>query len=191
MTDKSSRSSLSICLFCGSSEGKDPQHAQTAARLGQLCAENDARLVYGGGGIGLMGIAARAAMAAGGEVIGVLPESLEKLEVGLSEITDLVIVDSMHTRKKMMYDLSDAFVVLPGGVGTLDETIEMITWAQLKHHTKPIIIVDGNGYWLKFVELLSHVIDEGFAPPHTADMYTVVADIDHALPTIRSLIQTT
>ena len=191
MNENSTTSPLSVCLFCGSSEGKDPQHSQTAERFGLSCAKNGVRLVYGGGGIGLMGIAARAAMAAGGEVIGVLPEFLEKLEVGLREITDLIIVDSMHARKKKMYDLSDAFVVLPGGVGTLDETIEMITWAQLSHHTKPIIIVDGNGYWQKFVELLAHVIEEGFAPSHTADIYTVISHIDHALPTIRELVQGT
>jgi uncharacterized protein (TIGR00730 family) len=179
----------SVCLFCGSSEGKNPVHQETAARLGKLCADDDIRLVYGGGGIGLMGIAARAAMDAGGEVVGVLPESLEKLEVGLSEISELIIVNSMHARKKMMFDLSDAFIVLPGGVGTLDETIEMITWAQLRHHTKPIIIVDGNGYWQKFVELMDHVIDEGFAPPRTSDMYTVVSSIDEALPRIRTLIE--
>ena len=120
-----------------------------------------------------------------------LPEDLERLEVGLHDISELIIVDSMHARKKKMFDLSDAFVVLPGGVGTLDETIEMITWAQLGIHTKPIVIVDGNGYWEKFIELLAHVIEEGFAPARTANMYTVVADIDHVLPTIRDLVQAT
>ncbi len=189
MTEHQPTSPLSVCLFCGSSEGNDPLHQKTAEQLGRLWAANGVRLVYGGGGIGLMGIAARAAMAASGEVIGVLPQSLEKLDVGLTEITDLVIVDGMHARKKMMYDLSDAFVVLPGGVGTLDEAIEMITWAQLQHHAKPIIIVNGKGYWQKFIELLSHVIDEGFAPPHTAGLYTVIADVNDVLPAIRSLLQ--
>ncbi len=191
MTETSPVKLSSVCLFCGSSDGADPHHRETAANFGRLCADGGVRLVYGGGGIGLMGIAARAAMAANGEVIGVLPEDLERLEVGLHDISELIIVDSMHARKKKMFDLSDAFVVLPGGVGTLDETIEMITWAQLGIHTKPIVIVDGNGYWEKFIELLAHVIEEGFAPARTANMYTVVADIDHVLPTIRDLVQAT
>ncbi len=176
----------SVCLFCGSSEGADRRHRETAARFGRLIAGAGLRLVYGGGGIGLMGAAARAAMAAGGHVIGVLPEDLERLEVGMHDITELIIVDSMHARKKTMFDLSDAFVVLPGGVGTLDETIEMITWAQLGLHAKPIVIVDGDGYWRKFIELLAHVIGEGFAPAATAEIYTVAPDIDQVLPAIRA-----
>jgi len=178
----------SVCLFCGSSDGTNPRHRRDAARFGSQLAEAGLRLVYGGGGIGLMGVTARAAMDAGGEVIGVLPEDLERREVGMHDITELIIVDSMHARKKKMFDLSDAFVVLPGGVGTLDETIEMITWAQLHIHRKPIVIVDGDGYWQKFIELLAHVIEEGFAPQRTADMYSVVDNIDHTLPRIRSLL---
>ena len=179
----------SVCLFCGSSEGSDPRHRETAARFGQMTADAGLRLVYGGGGIGLMGAAARAAMGAGGEVIGVLPEDLERREVGMHDITELIIVDSMHARKKKMFDLSDAFVVLPGGVGTLDETVEMITWAQLRIHTKPIVIVDGDGYWRKFIELLAHVTEQGFAPPATAGMYTVAGDIDQVLPMIRQRLE--
>lgn len=180
----------SVCLFCGSSDGTNPRHRRDAARFGSQLAEAGLRLVYGGGGIGLMGVAARAAMDAGGEVVGVLPEGLERLEVGMHDITELIIVDSMHARKKKMFDLSDAFVVLPGGVGTLDETIEMITWAQLQIHHKPIVIVDADGYWKKFIDLLVHVIEQGFASERTADMYTVVDNINDTLPRIRSLLGT-
>lgn len=178
----------SVCLFCGSSEGANGRHRRTAAHFGRAVAQAGLRLVYGGGGIGLMGIAARAAMDAGGQVVGVLPEDLEQLELGMHDITELIIVDSMHARKKKMFDLSDAFVVLPGGVGTLDETVEMITWGQLRLHNKPIILVNDDSYWQKFIELLEHVIAEGFAPARTAGIYSVVDNIDQTLPKIRDLL---
>lgn len=181
----------SVCLFCGSSEGVNRRHRRTAAHFGRLVAQAGIRLVYGGGGIGLMGMAARAAMDAGGEVVGVLPEDLVRLEVGMHDITELIIVDSMHARKKKMYDLSDAFVVLPGGVGTLDETIEMITWGQLRIHSKPIVLINDDGYWQKFADLLDHVVSEGFAPPRTAGIYTFVDDVDQAVPLLRKMLEPT
>jgi hypothetical protein len=168
----------SVCVFCGSKHGVDPLWRRSAERLGRLMAERDIRLVYGGGRIGLMGVLADAVLAAGGHVTGVIPDFLVKLEVGNGNVTELVIVDSMHERKRRMFELSDAFVVLPGGLGTLDETFEIITWKQLRQHSKPIVVINAGGYWTPFAVLIDAIIAGGFAHPAVAQLFTVVDDAD-------------
>lgn len=167
----------SLCVYCGSSFGNSPLFAETATDLGQEMAQRGIKLIYGGGRVGLMGKVADAVMAGGGQVIGIIPKHLEDAEVGHRGLSELKVVDSMHTRKRMMFDLSDAFVVLPGGPGTLDEAFEVITWRQLKLHDKPVIIVNIDGYWDKFVELFDHVINSGFARPATRQHFSVVNSI--------------
>ena len=176
----------SLCVYCGANEGGDPEHRSAAVRFGKMMAEQDIGLVFGGGRIGLMGVIADTIMNAGGRAIGVIPEHLHDIEVGHEGLTELHIVDSMHTRKQLMFDLSDAFVVLPGGLGTLDETFEIITWRQLGLHDKPVILVDNNGYWQPFNQLVQHVIDNGFARASSADLFTIVNSTDDIIPTIRA-----
>src|SRR5579883_15172 len=136
-----------LCVYCGSSSQVDEIYRRAAARLGQVIAQAGIELVYGGGRVGLMGLMADAALAAGGRVIGVIPHLLHDREVGHAGVGELIVVGSMHERKQRMFDLADAFVMLPGGLGTLDETIEILTWKQLGLHDKPVIIADIAGYW--------------------------------------------
>lgn len=163
----------SLCVLCGSHEGNDPAYRRAAVRLGQLMAKRGVRLVYGAGSIGLMGVIADAVIDAGGEVIGVIPDFLVRYEVGHSRLTDLVITDSMHERKRRMFEMADAFVVLPGGLGTLDETFEIVTWKQLRLHDSPIIILDVNGYWSPLLALVHATIRGGFAHPAIAELIAV------------------
>jgi uncharacterized protein (TIGR00730 family) len=135
----------SLCVYCGSLAGKAEAYRAAAARLGALMAASGVRMIYGGGHVGLMGIAADAALAAGGKVVGVIPRFLTEIEAAHPGISEIVRVDSMHARKQRMFELSDAFAILPGGLGTLDETIEIITWKQLWLHDKPIVIVNVAG----------------------------------------------
>lgn len=176
----------SVCIFCAASPGNDPAYAEAAETMGRLIAEAGLRLVYGGGSVGLMGIVARAARAAGGEVIGVIPGFLRYAEIPEDEVTKMHFVTSMHERKQLMFDLSDAFVALPGGIGTLDETIEIMTWAQLGQHAKPILLVDTKGYWSALLELLNKVVAEGFAKPSLAELYQVVATPEAAIDTLQA-----
>jgi uncharacterized protein (TIGR00730 family) len=167
----------SICVYCGSAFGHSPRFAEIAAELGQEMARRGIRLVYGGGRVGLMGKVADAVMATGGQVIGIIPQHLESDEVGHRGLTELKVVDSMHTRKRMMFDMSDAFVVLPGGPGTLDEAFEVITWRQLRLHDKPVIILNVDGYWDRLIGLFDHVIEAGFAKPAIRQHFSVVNSI--------------
>jgi uncharacterized protein (TIGR00730 family) len=176
-----------LCLYCGSSRGRSPVYAAAATRLGTLIAEAGVALVYGGGHVGLMGLAADAALAAKGRVIGVIPELLRDREVGHTGISERIIVASMHARKQRMFELADGFVVLPGGLGTLDETIEIITWRQLGLHDKPIVIVDVEGYWSPLLGLVEHTIANGFTPAAARDFFRVVSSPDAVLPALASL----
>ena len=176
----------SVCVFCGSKFGNDPAWTRAAERLGALLAEAGIRLVYGGGRIGLMGVMAQAVMRAGGRVSGVIPDFLMKLEVADTGITDLVVVDSMHERKRRMFELADGFVVLPGGLGTLDEAFEILTWKQLRHHSKPIVVLDVNGYWAPFVDLVLATVAGGFAHPAVTDLFSVVPSPEEVLPALRA-----
>ena len=176
----------SVCVFCGSKKGNDPALARAADRLGVLLAEAGIRLVFGGGRIGLMGVVAQAAMRAGGSVSGVIPDFLMKLEVGDTRITELVVVASMHERKRRMFELADGFVILPGGLGTLDETFEVVTWKQLRHHSKPIVVLNVNGYWSPFADLIGAIVAGGFAHPAVADLFSMVERVEDVIPALSS-----
>ncbi|TNE40334.1 MAG: TIGR00730 family Rossman fold protein [Alphaproteobacteria bacterium] len=176
----------SLCIYCGSRVGSMPAFETATLALADTLAARGIRLVYGGGGIGLMGIAAKRVMAQGGEVVGIIPEFLQKLEVKYEGVTQLILTDSMHERKQLMFDMSDAFLVLPGGIGTLDETVEMMTWRQLQRHSKPIALVNLDGYWDPFVELIDHVIDNGFAEANIRDNLIVASSIEDALSQIEA-----
>jgi uncharacterized protein (TIGR00730 family) len=174
----------SLCVLCGSRAGTDPVYREAAVRLGRLIARHDVRLVYGGGSIGLMGIIADAVLSAGGEVVGVIPDFLIRSEVGHRDLTDLVITGSMHDRKRRMFEMADAFVVLPGGLGTLDETFELITWRQLRLHDSPIIVLDVDGYWAPLLSLIDATIVAGFADPTTTELFSVVRTPEEVLQTL-------
>src|SRR5690625_6500469 len=168
--------SATICLYCGSSSGKDPAYREAAANLGRFLAREKIRLVYGGGRVGLMGAAADACMAAGGEVIGIIPDVLLRHEVGHTGVSDLQVVDTMHERKMRMAEMADAFCILPGGLGTLEELFEVLTWRQLGLHDKPIILLDIAGYWEPLIQLLERQARSGFLhPDHQALLRRIVA----------------
>ncbi|KAA0683561.1 TIGR00730 family Rossman fold protein [Roseomonas genomospecies 6] len=168
----------SVCVYCGSSSRVADVHKDAAHMLGDGLARRGIRLVYGGGRVGLMGIAADAALAAGGDVVGIIPEHIQAAEIEHTGLTELHVVDSMHTRKRMMVDRSDAFVVLPGGLGTLDEAFEILTWKQLGLHDKPVLIVDVDGYWRPLLGLVDHMVAQGFTQPAHRALFTVVDDVD-------------
>jgi uncharacterized protein (TIGR00730 family) len=176
----------SLCVFCGSRTGADARFTQAAERLGRILAERRVRLVYGGGSIGLMGVVMQAVLDHGGEVTGVIPEFLMHREVGNPSLTELVVVDSMHERKQRMFELADAFAVLPGGLGTLDETIEIITWKQLRLHGKPIAVLSLGDYWASFETLIERTIERGFADPGVRDLYSVAGDVESLLATLEA-----
>jgi uncharacterized protein (TIGR00730 family) len=159
-----SSSLRSVCVFCGSSFGNRPEYAEAAAQFGELLGRRGIQLVYGGGNVGLMGVLADAALAAGGRVIGVIPQMLVDRELA-HRGTDLRIVSSMHERKALMAELSDAFVALPGGLGTYEELCEVLTWAQLAIHNKPVGCLDVLGYFQPLAAMLDHAVAEGFLRP--------------------------
>lgn len=153
----------SVCVFCGSRHGKNPAYAESAKATGEMIARNGWRLVYGAGDVGLMGEVARAAQTAGAATLGVIPVHLMKREVGKRDLTQFVVTEDMHERKKVMFMNSDAVVVLAGGAGSLDEFFEVLTWRQIGLHQKPIFLLNTDGYWDQLIQLLKHVIAEGFA----------------------------
>jgi uncharacterized protein (TIGR00730 family) len=176
----------SLCVFCGSSSRVAESYRHAAGELGAAMAKRGIRLVYGGGRIGLMGILADAALGAGGEVVGVIPEFLRGLEVAHEGLSELHVVPTMHERKRMMFELADAFVVLPGGIGTLDESIEIASWKQLGLHDKPIVVFDVAGFWRPLAALVDHIIEKGFAHPEHARLLTVVPTIDDLFRALES-----
>ncbi len=159
------RSFRRVAVFCGSSDAVAPVYREHARRFGRLLAEQDIGLVYGGGRVGLMGEVADGALRAGGQVYGVIPDKLQAREVGHSGLTELFVVSSMHARKQIMSSMADAFVVLPGGFGTLDETFEAVTWTQLGYHRKPVGLLDVGGFFEPLVAFLDHAAGEGFVRP--------------------------
>jgi uncharacterized protein (TIGR00730 family) len=171
-------------VYCGSSSAVDPVYREAAIELGRLLAEAGVRLVFGGGRIGLMGLMADSALEAGGEVIGVIPRHLHDIEVGHDGVTELHIVDNMHVRKELMFKLSDAFAVLPGGLGTLDETFEIITWRQLQLHDKPILIANVGGFWTPFLTLIDHMEAKGFVRGGAQTHIQIVETVAEILPTL-------
>jgi len=177
----------SICVFCGSKPGTDTRYQEAAVALGQGLADNDVSLVYGGGRVGLMGAVADACKDAGGRVIGIIPDFLEKREVGHRAIDELIVVDSMHARKRIMVDRSDAFAVLPGGFGTLDETFEILTWAQLGLHAKPVLILNIGGYWDPLAAMIDHMMAKGLVEPRLKDVYQIVETVPDLLSQVLRL----
>ena len=175
-----------ICVFCGSSSGIRPAYSQAAATVGRLLAMQGSSLVYGGGKVGLMGTLADSVLAAGGKVIGVIPRALMLKEVGHTGLTELRIVDTMHERKALMAELSDAFIALPGGYGTLDEFCEVLTWAQLGLHNKPCGILNVDGYYDPLLELFQQAIAEGFLQEEHGKMLTVESDPQKLLQQLSS-----
>ncbi|MEQ8782417.1 MAG: TIGR00730 family Rossman fold protein [Roseibium album] len=178
----------SVCVYCGSSFGSDPAHEAAATRLGQIIAEADLRLVYGGGSVGLMGTVANAALESGGKVTGIIPRFLEKREVMLDSLEDLVITNDMHERKHLMFERADAFIALPGGIGTLEEAVEMMTWAQLGQHKKPVLLANINGFWSPLLELLDHMRAQGYIRPDTEVPYLVAKKIEDILPMLQQSV---
>ncbi len=174
-----------ICIYCGSGAGADPAFEGAAIDLGRLFAREHIRLVYGGGSLGLMGAAARACLAAGGKVTGIIPQFLVDKEVMLPEVTELGVTADMHERKRLMFEHSDAFVALPGGIGTLEEVVEQMTWAQLGRHAKPIMLANIGGFWDPLVTLLDHMRDSAFIRPGFELSYGVADTIDQILPKMR------
>ena len=164
---------LSICVYCGSRHGERPAYTAAAQALGTEIGRRGWQLVYGGGKVGLMGEVADAVLAAGGRVVGVIPESLEKLEVGHRGLTELHVVPTMHVRKQMMAERADAFIALPGGIGTLEELYEVWTWRQLKYHDNPIGLLDTAGYWQPLLRFMDHTVAEGFLSPAMRDAVMV------------------
>ena len=177
----------SICVFCGARFGTDPAGREVATRLGELLAREGIAMVYGGGGVGLMGLAANAALKAGGRVVGVIPRFLLQREAGHPALSETVVVETMHERKLQMFDRSDAFVVLPGGIGTLEELFEVLSWRTLGLHSKPIVIVDQGGYWQPLAALLRGVVEGGFAERTHLDNVAFVSDLKDVLPAIAAM----
>ncbi len=176
-----------ICVYCGASLGKEAEFKAAAQALGKSIADHKLRLVYGGGTNGLMGVVSAAVKDNGGEVVGVIPEFLLKYEASegtLEHLDELHVVEDMHTRKRMMFEQADAFVTLPGGIGTLEEVIEMMTWAQIGQHTKPIVLANISNFWEPLTTLLDHMIDSGFLKNDYGGRPLVIADPDEIVPTI-------
>lgn len=174
----------SLCVFCGSQVGRDKRYAADAERLGKVLAREAVRLVYGGGGIGLMGILARSVLAEGGLAVGVVPRFLRELEVQQGGLTELIITETMHERKFLMYDMADAFAVLPGGIGTLEEITELISWRHLGVHIKPIVLINIENYWQPFCALIDHAVSEGFAAEAVRRDYAVVERVEDVLAAV-------
>ncbi len=170
-----------VCVFCGSAVGARPEYAEAAEALGKAIAARGLGLVYGGGAIGLMGVVSRAVIAAGGEVTGIIPHGLVVREAGNRELKDLRVVSSMHERKAMMAEMSDGFLVLPGGYGTLEEVVEALTWLQLGIHGKGVAFVDTLGFWQKQMAMLDHMVEEGLLKPEFRAMAMIAPDPETAL----------
>ena len=180
---------FSACVFCGSSNGSNKIYSRAAEELGTLLANNNVDIVYGGGNTGLMGTLANSALAVGGNVTGVIPNFLQESEVGHPNLTELIITDNMHDRKRLMYERADIFISLPGGTGTFDETIETMTWVQLNIFNKEIILVDVGAYWEPFLTLVKHGIKEGFINKKNESLLTLVKSSQQAIDVINRVQQ--
>ena len=176
-----------VTVFGGAASGADPVCRQTAIALGRGLAEAGITVIFGGGSIGMMGAVADGALGAGGAVIGIIPDFLARREVAHTSVSEMIVTDSMHSRKRRMFELSDAFVTLPGGLGTLDETFEMITWRQLDLHAKPIIICDVGGWAKPFLDLMDALIAQGFAPNDVRRLYEVLDSAEAAVARLADL----
>ena len=176
---------LSVCVFCGSRNGRKPEYEQAARSLGIGLGRRNWRLIYGAGDVGLMGSVASSAQAEGSETFGVIPTHLINKEVAKRDLTNFIVTENMHERKKVMFMNSDAIVLLPGGAGSLDEFFEVLTWAQLELHKKPLVLVNVANYWESLILLIDHVISEGFADKSLSNLFNVVNTAEDALKLIQ------
>jgi uncharacterized protein (TIGR00730 family) len=177
----------SLAVFCGSRVGAKPDYAAAGRALGVGLAQAGIRLVFGGGRIGIMGVVADAALEAGGKVLGVIPEFLTQWEVAHEHVTEMVITDSMHTRKRRLYEESDAFLIMPGGLGTFDEAFEIITWRQLRLHDKPILLCNVAGSIVPLVATIDHAIEQGFADPACRNLFELIEGVPAVLKRLQTL----
>ena len=182
-----------ICVYCGSSDGTDPAMIRAAEALGRAMGEAGIGLVYGGGNNGLMGAVARSVLDAGGTVTGIIPDFLRSKErmldgAGPSGRLEMVVVEDMHTRKRLMFERADAFVALPGGVGTLEELVEQMTWVQLDRHSKPVVIADIGGFWAPLLSLIDHMREQGFIRAAADVRYRVTGTVEEIIPAIRAMM---
>lgn len=178
MTTAKISSFQTLCVYCGSGEGHSPVYADAARDLGKRMAQKGLKLVYGAASIGIMGIVADASLKSGGYVVGIIPNHILDREVGHDRLNEMHVVDTMHQRKTMMVERSDAFIIFPGGLGTLDETFEILTWKQLGLHDKPVIIANIDGFWDKLLDLIEHQIECGFVKPQYRNLYAVAHSVD-------------
>jgi hypothetical protein len=176
----------SICVYCGSGFGSDPVFAETAAELGRSMAEQNINLVYGGGNVGLMGTVARGVLDNGGYVTGIIPDFLKSREKMLDDVQETIVVPDMHTRKRLMFEKADAFVALPGGIGTLEELVEQMTWAQLGQHTKPILLLSTRGFWRPLLTLVEHMREQGFIRAGLELNYLVAERVEEVIPMLEA-----
>jgi uncharacterized protein (TIGR00730 family) len=175
-----------ICVYCGSGPGTNPRFVEAAMALGKILAENDIRLVYGGGSIGLMGAVAKSTLDHGGAVTGIIPEFLRGRENALAQVQEMIVTPDMHERKRLMFERSDAFVALPGGIGTLEEVVEQMTWAQLGRHNKPIMLANIDGFWEPLLALLTHMRVTQFIRPTLTVEILQAERIEDILPQLRA-----
>ncbi len=180
------RNLSSVCVYCGSSDNVAQSFRDAATALGRLLAENGIALIYGGGRAGLMGRVADAALSAGGTVVGVITRHLEQLELAHENLSELIVVETMHQRKQVMMERSDAFIVLPGGLGTLEEMFEILSWKQLGLHDRPIILINSEGYWNPVQVLIGHAFSSGFAEPRHASLLRSVAAVSEILAALEA-----
>jgi uncharacterized protein (TIGR00730 family) len=177
-----------VCVYCGSSNSASPAYLEAAALLGKTLAAQGVKLVYGGGGVGLMGACAKAAHDAGGAVLGIMPEFLRGREILFDDVETLV-VQSMHERKQGLFDNADAFIVLPGGIGTLEEVIELMSWRRMSLHAKPLVFYNPEGFWEPLFALLRHTVEQKLTPPEFLDTWRAVGRVEELLPALRSMAE--
>lgn len=180
------RSQRNVCVYCGSGLGLNPAYRVAARTLGAAFAANDIGLVYGGGSLGLMGEVARSTLDSGGRVTGIIPSFLVEKEAMMRDVDEMIVTEDMHERKRLMFERSDGFVALPGGVGTLEELVEQLTWVQLGRHTKPVVVANIDGFWTPFLSLLTHMKMDTFIRPGLDVRFTVVDDASRIVPAIAS-----
>jgi uncharacterized protein (TIGR00730 family) len=175
-----------VCVYCGSGPGTNPRFVEAAVALGKTFAENDVRLVYGGGSLGLMGAVAKSTLDHGGSVTGIIPEFLTARENALARVQELIVTPDMHERKRLMFERSDAFIALPGGIGTLEELVEQMTWQQLGRHAKPILLANIDGFWEPLLALLAHMRSTEFIRPTLAVEILKAERVEDILPRLRA-----
>jgi uncharacterized protein (TIGR00730 family) len=175
-----------VCVYCGSGPGTNPRFVEAAIALGRVLAENDVSLVYGGGSLGLMGAVAKSALDHGGKVIGIIPDFLRNREHALSRVQELIVTPDMHERKRLMFERSDAFVALPGGIGTLEELVEQLTWKQLGRHTRPVLLANVDGFWEPLLALFAHMRATEFIRPSLSVDILTADRVEDILPRLRA-----